>query len=62
VMRVYELGPARGRKVVFVHDSNSPSVVARDLLWEFVGRGCRVLTFGMVPAVPHHKPHCPPKL
>lgn len=54
VIRVYEFGPERGRKVVFVHDNKTPSPVARDLLWELVSRGCRVLTFGITyTSLPH---------
>ncbi|PUU75103.1 Alpha/Beta hydrolase protein [Tuber borchii] len=60
VIRVYEFGPTKGKKVVFVHGNSTPCPVARDLLWDLVGRGCRVLTFDLygrgysdTPLTPH---------
>ncbi|PWW80275.1 alpha/beta-hydrolase [Tuber magnatum] len=60
VIRVYEFGPAKGKRVVFVHGISTPCPVARDLLWDLVGRGCRVLTFDLygrgysdTPLTPH---------
>ncbi|RPA85663.1 alpha/beta-hydrolase [Ascobolus immersus RN42] len=60
-IRTYEFGPKNGKKVLFVHGISTPSIVARDLIWDLVEKGgCRVLIFDLfgrgwsdTPYLPH---------
>lgn len=46
-IRVYEWGPEDGERVLFVHGISTPVVALGDLGHELVGRGYRVMMFGM---------------
>lgn len=46
VMRVYEWGPERGRKVVMVHGDTTPAPILGPIAKALVKRGCRVLVLG----------------
>jgi hypothetical protein len=45
-IRVYEWGPAEGKKVLLVHGISTPSIALGGLAEELVHRGCRVMLFG----------------
>jgi pimeloyl-ACP methyl ester carboxylesterase len=46
-IRAYEWGPARGRKVLFVHGISTPCIALARLAKQLVRRGCRVLLFDL---------------
>jgi hypothetical protein len=46
-VRVYEWGPEDGEKVLLIHGISTPSIALADLAHKLVGRGCRVMLFGM---------------
>ena len=45
-MRVYEWGPEKGRKVVFVHGDATPSPLFSRIAHGLVEKGCRVMLLG----------------
>ena len=46
VMRVYEWGPKKGDKVVFIHGDTTPAPILGPIAHDLVNRGCRVMLFG----------------
>lgn len=46
-IRVYEWGPATGRKVLFIHGISTPCIAFASLAQHLVDRGCRVLLFDL---------------
>jgi len=46
-IRVYEFGPQKGKKVVYVHGISTPCISGREILLKLADQGCHVLTFGM---------------
>ena len=55
-MRVYEWGPADGKKVIFVHGDTTPAPVFALIADGLMKRGCRVIVFGMSHKVDAHFP------
>ena len=47
VMRVYEWGPQKGDKVLFIHGDTTPAPMLGPIAHNLVSRGCRVMMFGM---------------
>lgn len=47
IMRVYEWGPADGRKVVFIHGDTTPCPMFASIAQGLVDRGCRVMLFDL---------------
>lgn len=45
-IRVYELGPKDGKRVLLIHGISTPSVALSDLAHKLVRKGCRVMLFG----------------
>jgi len=44
--RVYEFGPEDGEHVILIHGISTPCASLRDVAYQLVERGCRVLLFG----------------
>ena len=45
-IRVYEWGPAEGKKVLLIHGISTPCIALGGLAEELVQKGCRVMLFG----------------
>jgi len=45
-IRVYEWGPAKGKKVLLVHGISTPCIALGGLAEELAQKGCRVMLFG----------------
>ena len=59
-IRVYEWGPAEGRKVLLVHGISTPCIALGGLAEELVQKGCRVMLFGECVSL-HYPLHLKPK-
>lgn len=45
-IRVYEFGPEDGEHVILIHGISTPCASLRDVAYQLVDRGCRVLLLG----------------